>query len=69
MFESQCVGKSEHGALKYSFASRQIMPTTNMCSKEITQYLRNGTLQQLEFYLITLPKMYIDHFDQHLTSS
>jgi hypothetical protein len=69
MFKSECVGKSEHGALKYYFASRQIMPTTNMCLKERTSYSGNGTLQQLELYLIALPEMYFDHFSQHLTSS
>jgi len=69
MFKSECLGKSEHGALKYPFASKQTMPITNMCSKERTQYSRNGTLQQLELYLIALPKMYFDHFGQCLTSS
>jgi hypothetical protein len=69
MFKNECVGKSEHGALKYYFASRQIMPIANMRLKERTSYTRNGTLQQLELYLITLPEMYFDHFGQHLTSS
>jgi hypothetical protein len=69
MFKNELVGKSEHGALKYSFASRQIMPGANLCSKERTWYSRNGTLQQLELYLIALPKMYFDYFGQCLTSS
>jgi hypothetical protein len=37
--------------------------------KERTQYSGNGTLQQLELYVIAFPKMYFNHFGQHLTSS
>jgi hypothetical protein len=40
MFKSECVGKSEHGALKYSFVSRQIMPRANMCSKRKNSVLK-----------------------------